>query len=1133
MKNQCQVLLAVLITIFFVATTSSASRSDDSNASETAKRIKEALRIQRFVRQDVALPQDLPEAFSVDVEHQGVKRTLYLWKHSVRSADYKVVGAKNGRYHHFNPGPVRTYIGVVADDPECQVSAMLDDNGLSAGVYRGRTLQWRIEPLGKALGYAARHEHVVYDAEDEELLPGVCGLEEAVVAEQHEESEDIAVEQTEQLANTAGMSSEEFFAALSEPQMLTGCELHQAQIAYVVDYPSYVKTFSCDITAAQNRVEQVVNELTVIYGRDALITYELTGTIIRNDPAAMGFNAQYRWENAAQADPSTCTFVNDPNTCGLGFAGDWGSQAAAAGITSWHFVHLMSADNPGGILGVAYVPGTVAWSVNSVGVAAHEIGHNWGLGHCDGNGDCHIMCSGYGGCNGNPSFFGDPGALYLRSRGASVSWTANVGAMVDPVPPRAFPDTGHINRDDLIAQGGSFAIDVLANDHDGNCDSLLPIPNGLTDKGGTVSETGGVLFYSPPVPRFVGVDSFTYICDDGNGGQDTADVTVTINNDIVYVDADFGVNGNTVDANTLDPLNWQTTANDSYDTLWRYRTGINTTVPAIGDDTVFEASGHENAVMLKTTIAGLSPGESYGIWIYYGTNNLEDSWKIRAGLTDSSLITFRAEADGVLVADTSDVDMYRSLVGVGVADGNGELAVYIDNYESETQRTWYDGVGYESMSFCGQEGQTYSQGDINRDCYVNTQDLALLADQWLDCTDPVNQGNCDLWNGPQAQMLPQTGLVYVDAEHGTTGNTVDAVTGGPSSWQSTNNDSYDTIWRARSGNGAAAEDDVYEASGHEDAVMLKTTVTGLTEGSYNVYVYFGTSTLDPTWSWDIQAGLAADSLSVLTPQDDGELITDTSDVDMYRALVGVATVDASGELAVYIDNVENGNKRSWYDGIAYELNVPNDYVDAEHGTAGNTVDAVTGDPDSWQSTTNDSYDTIWRTRSGNGATAEDDVYEASGHEDAVLLKTTVAGLAEGFYNVYVHFGTNILDPTYSWDIQAGFVPDQLTTYTPQDDGELITDTSDVDMYRAYIGIAEVHESGELVVYVDNVENGNKRTWYDGIGYESFVPYCGQDGQVYAEADINRDCYVNLEDLSLLGLDWLECNDPENMENCGF
>jgi len=41
-------------------------------------------------------------------------------------------------------------------------------------------------------------------------------------------------------------------------------------------------------------------------------------------------------------------------------------------------------------------------------------------------------------------------------------------------------------------------------------------------------------------------------------------------------------------------------------------------------------------------------------------------------------------------------------------------------------------------STCGEPGTEYKQIDINSDCYVNAEDLAIFAAEWLDCTDPAS-----------------------------------------------------------------------------------------------------------------------------------------------------------------------------------------------------------------------------------------------------------------------------------------------------------------------------------------------------------------------------------------------------------
>ena len=85
-------------------------------------------------------------------------------------------------------------------------------------------------------------------------------------------------------------------------------------------------------------------------------------------------------------------------------------------------------------------------------------------------------------------------------------------------------------NDTVNVETGSAGIniDVLANDSDADGDTLVIESLGPTTAGGTASiaSTGGV-DYTPP-QDFVGAEQFTYTIVDGNGGSDTATVTVNV-----------------------------------------------------------------------------------------------------------------------------------------------------------------------------------------------------------------------------------------------------------------------------------------------------------------------------------------------------------------------------------------------------------------------------------------------------------------------------------------------------------------------------------------------------------------------------------------------------------------------------
>jgi len=65
---------------------------------------------------------------------------------------------------------------------------------------------------------------------------------------------------------------------------------------------------------------------------------------------------------------------------------------------------------------------------NRVGLTAHEVGHNWNADHCDGDGDCYIMCSALGGCAGDVTRFGS------RSIGSITSYRDTRGCLSQSGP---------------------------------------------------------------------------------------------------------------------------------------------------------------------------------------------------------------------------------------------------------------------------------------------------------------------------------------------------------------------------------------------------------------------------------------------------------------------------------------------------------------------------------------------------------------------------------------------------------------------------------------------------------------------------------------------------------------------------
>ena len=122
----------------------------------------------------------------------------------------------------------------------------------------------------------------------------------------------------------------------------------------------------------------------------------------------------------------------------------------------------------------------------------------------------------------NADFNGSDSFAYTVSDGNGGTDTAAVNVTVNAT------DDDPVANDDSVSTSEDTAvnIDVLANDSDVDGDTLS-VSAVTQGTNGTVTNNGIDVTYTPD-PGFTGVDSFDYTADDGNGGSDTATVTVAV-----------------------------------------------------------------------------------------------------------------------------------------------------------------------------------------------------------------------------------------------------------------------------------------------------------------------------------------------------------------------------------------------------------------------------------------------------------------------------------------------------------------------------------------------------------------------------------------------------------------------------
>lgn len=166
--------------------------------------------------------------------------------------------------------------------------------------------------------------------------------------------------------------------------------------------------------------------------------------------------------------------------------------------------------------------------------------------------------------------------------------------------------------------------------------------------------------------------------------------------------------------NTQDYYSLEGTINNSGNTdlNWGERVFAGTNDGAI---LVGPQSAGGDAPELVTAIDGLAPGSFYDIFAYYWVIGQPGAlgaaeWQVAAGFTSGDLTTFDSDGDGGLagisplpgdfvspVSTSSGGDtltLLQASVGVTQADDNGFVNVFVDDISDDTQRTWYDGLGF-------------------------------------------------------------------------------------------------------------------------------------------------------------------------------------------------------------------------------------------------------------------------------------------------------------------------------------------------------------------------------------------------------------------------------------------------------
>jgi metallopeptidase family M12-like protein len=328
------------------------------------------LRIEQDLQQIFTRHEDVTldtRAFAAQVQNQGrasVKTAsndflMQLQPNDLRAANYRAEAVEDdGKTYTLPPAAVHTYKGNVEGVWGSDARFTINDDKIE-GMILMPSESYFIEPAAKYSAAASSSDYIVYRASDlRSDIVRSCG---------DSLGEQIAMNADKFVSNaTTGVSP-----AVFSP-------LKQVEIATEADF-DYVSAHGGPNQANQD-IQTVLNGVDAIYKRDIGLTFKIV--------------FQHAWDTAADpynASGNPITMINE-------FENYWN---ATFGNTARDVTHLWTGRNMGGPNGIAFTGVVCADPASSysmsdnetitpftVTIPAHEIGHNFGAQHCDGQAGC-------------------------------------------------------------------------------------------------------------------------------------------------------------------------------------------------------------------------------------------------------------------------------------------------------------------------------------------------------------------------------------------------------------------------------------------------------------------------------------------------------------------------------------------------------------------------------------------------------------------------------------------------------------------------------------------------------------------------------------------------------------------------
>lgn len=270
---------------------------------------------------------------------------------------------------------------------------------------------------------------------------------------------------------------------------------------------------------------------------------------------------------------------------------------------------------------------------------------------------------------------------------------------IAPAAPDARDDSHTIyedgQKDGLASKTPTgVVLDVLVNDTDADKQALTitGFHNGPSHGTVAISEDGKSVIYTPALD-YAGSDSFVYCVSDGNGGQDSAVVNLTVT--AVADDPTFvisAVQGDNINETILTVTATQNDADGSEyltNLTWLFSDGVPagaTVVPLSDDDLPAEPNAITQQFKVTTTA-----GQDWDFDLTFSAESIERS----NGDTETATATKKIEIDFNSNRATQTYEVGGQSIWDSGTEANFRYAEFIGTEESIGDENWILGTGYD------------------------------------------------------------------------------------------------------------------------------------------------------------------------------------------------------------------------------------------------------------------------------------------------------------------------------------------------------------------------------------------------------------------------------------------------------